>query len=338
VTTPGLEEPLDNPGQPTGLSLDAIVDECSWSDYEDTLGRWKQGHLIRDVPISWIAPPGVDPVTNMESPDQETGPVVIGEVFDAIVCSQTCDLGAGPPGDWHPMVLVAPLVNDLGIGSPSRRKLAAEGKLGYLVQVLRPGHDYEQPFATPAGPTETDGPTTAPRSTETRVSAGQRWYADLRLLVPISKALLIERVPAEGFVTEAESLAFGEILAQKFRRPALNEHLSEAVPKMVTDFVRSSGKAKQCFAKVEQIRLLVALGDRLNPERAQLLVLTSGGPLSEEERMGWSGLDAKVATLFKQQDIACAPLVHYDVARMSAELYRRTVPLRCDLIGHTRWP
>ncbi len=125
------------------------------------------------------------------------------------------------------------------------------------------------------------------------MSAGQRWYADLRLLVPISKALLIERVPAEGFVTEAESLAFGEILAQKFRRPALHEHLSEAVPKVVTDFVRSSGKAKQCFVKVEQVRLLVTLGDRLNPERAQLLVLTSGGQLSEEEQMGWSGLDAK---------------------------------------------
>lgn len=339
MTTSDLDHPLDDPDQPIGLSLDAIVDGCSWSDHKEALGRWKQGDLIRGVPITWIAPAGVDSVTNIESPDPDTGPVVTGEVFDAIVCSQTCDLGAGPPGDRHPMVLVAPLVQEDGIRSRAHRKLAAEAKLGYLVQVLPPSQDdCDQVFTEPGSPNPADGPTTHRRSVMESMPADQRWYADLRLLVPLSKALLVDRAPVNGFVTEAESLAFGEILAQKFRRPALHEDLSEAVPKVLTEFVRNSGKSKQCFAKVEQVRLLITHGDRLNPERAQLMVLTSGGSLSDDEQLAWSGLHAKVAPFFKAQGMGCGPLVHYDVARMSAEQYRRTVPIRCDLIGHARWP
>ena len=41
---------------------------------------------------------------------------------------------------------------------------------------------------------------------------------------------------------------------------------------------------------------------------------------------------------FQKHGITYSPLVHYDVTKMTAALYRNTVPVRCRYIGHTRWP
>lgn len=332
-----------------GFSVDGIVDGEGWPEHAEALSRWKQGHLLTDVPLTWIAPPGEDALTGLTQSEAETGPLWWKDTFDAIICSQTCDIGSGPPGGWHPTVLVAPLVHQDGLRSNSRRNLAAQGKLGYLVQVLPAQHEARQrliaavsngtgPGASDTAGTASDTVSLESLSTVTQTPRGHRWYADLRLLVPVSKALLLDRDPVEGFVNERESLAFSEQLAQKFRRPALHEALSEELPDVIEDFVRNTGSSKQCFAKVEQVRLLITEGDRLNPTRGQLLVLTAGGALSESEVELWAGLNKNAAAVFSRHGIAYAPVVHHDVSTVSVPVYRQAVPVRCSLLGPVRWP
>lgn len=340
-----------------GFSVDSVLAKVAWQEHEESLSRWRQGHLVAGLPLAWVAPAGLDPFTGLCT-DDAPGPVWPMGAFDAVICSQTCDLGASPPGDQHPWVLVAPLVHESGLGSNTRRNAAATGKLGYLVQVLPAGDDDRRLLITASGSrkaTAKAGAGAQPKAgggtpgagddaQQSRLNSvrdsppGFRWYADLRLLVPVSKALLLSREPVDGFVTEQESLSFGEVLAQKIRRPALDVSLSEKLPRLLTEFVRNSGAKRQCFAKVEQVRLHVLRGDRLNPGRAQLLVLTNSGALDEPEQEVWSALNAKADTMCKQHGLEYAPLVHYDVTRLTADLYRKSVPVRCDLLGHTRWP
>ena len=326
--------------------MDDLAGRAGWADHVDVLAQWKQGHLVSGLPLTWIAPPGVDPVTGLDLTEDSAGPVWAEESFDAIICSQTCDIGATPPGDQHPTVLVAPLVHESGLSSNSRRKLAADGKLGYLVQVLPADKTARQNLLAAATSQTVADPPSDPNPEPLALRGvratprGHRWFADLRLLVPISKGMLLDRQPLDGFTSEAESLAFGEILAQKFRRPATHEALSEALPEMLKSFIQSSagGANRQCFAKVEQVRLWILDGDRLNPQRAQLLVLTDKGALDQGEQDQWAGLNQKASELFRQHDIDYAPLVHWDVNAMPASVYRQTVPIRCPLLGHTRWP
>ncbi|MDQ4489346.1 hypothetical protein RBS60_03930 [Sinomonas sp. ASV486] len=296
---------------------DAI--DCIWGEHADALGRWNQGDLVLAVPVTWIIPPGIDPVTGAENPEEFELPA-----FDqnangsAIICSQTCDLGGTPPGNHHPFVLFAPLIQKSRIEGRANQKLAEQNKIGYLVRTLPP---YP---ATPSGERPTSG--------------DDMWFADLRLMFPASKALLLNREPLPGFDKEADRFRFAETIAQKFRRIALNPILSERVPEELRKFVMENGHTKQVFAKVEQVRLLIH-GDHLRPARASFFVLTDGVDLTDEERSVWTRFQQKVAKIMSSQGIMLAPMIHADVNSVSAAKYRETVPVRCDLLGGTvAWP
>jgi hypothetical protein len=303
------------------------VNTKTWPDGSDeALERWKQGDLVVDVRPLWLAALGQDRITGvLREGGDDPGPVFLAdEPMTAVICSQTCDIGAGPPGDQHPFVLVAPLFHESAL-SKSRVNLAEKKRLGYLVPVLPPDHE-DAP----------DG--TAPIRVGDVSPRGNRWFADLRLLMPLSKTILLTREPRPGFVTERESLEFGEILAQKFRRAALSEALSERLPEALTDYVKGHGATLPAFTKVEQIRLLILDGDRLHPTRAQLLVLTDGTRLDEDERQVWSGFQHRAAALFSRNGIVTGALIHDDVNVLSAAKYRASVPVRCDQIGIVAWP
>lgn len=345
-------------GEPAevAFSLQGLVDRIDWSGHLEALGKWKQTDVITGIPLTWIAPAGVDPVTALEAGfnDPDVGPVWIENTFDAVICSQTCDVGGGPPGDNHPTVLVAPLVHEDHLGTGKRRTDAAKGMLSHLVRILpadpearaaalaAAGEDQQRRAAKDLGIdpdqlTDEQIAALAPL-TLADIPRGHRWYADLRLLVPISKGLLVTREPLEGFFTEDDSLAFGEILAQKFRRPALHEALSEDLPKALEQYVQNGGTTHNPFAKVDQVRLHIIDGDRLNPVRGQLVVLTENSALTRDEQDAWADLNKSAAPVFSKHGITYAPLVHFDVSTMSAALYRKTVPVRCRHIGHTRRP
>ncbi len=283
----------------------------SWELYKEKLSRWKQGHLLTDLRITWLSPPGVDPITHVNNGTDQPAPAwhqnVRAEAF--IICSQTCDLGATPPGDAHPFVLVAPLITHSRIKGGGLAKLAQAGKVQYLFPTLSPD----------------------PKSPE------RAWLADLRLIMPLSKSLLLQREPIEGFACEADSLAFGETLAQKFRRAALHENLSEALPAALKDFVQSKIPRSSAFTKVEQVRLMVLDRDRLNPGRAQLYVYADD-ELNEDERAVWAQFTPIAARVLSVANIAFAGIAHTSANKQNAATYRQTVPVRCNLLGHTRYP
>ena len=338
------------------FSLQGLIDAIDWAPHLEALGRWKQTHVIRDVPLTWIVPAGIDPVTGIETDflEPEVGPLWLEDNFDAVVCSQTCDLGGRPPGDNHPTVLVAPLVHEDQLGSNKRRADAAKGILSHLVRIL-PADPGARAAALEAAaevqrfraakvlgiePWELaeDQLAALPPVTLADIPKGHRWYADIRLMVPISKGILLDREPLAGFLTEEDSLAFGEIIAQKFRRPALHEALSEELPKALEVYVQNAGANRNPFTKVDQVRLHILEGDRLNPARGRLVILTENSPLTPDEQAEWSDLNTSAAAVFAKHSITYAPLVHFDVTAMTAALYRNTVPVRCRYIGHTRWP
>jgi len=306
-----------------------------WSQHQALLAQWKQGDLVRDVPLTWLTAPAKDPVTGVVNDREGIRPVFDPSLqVTAIICTQTCDLGATPPGNLHPFVLLAPLVHESSIPTNADTKLARSGKIGYLVRTLPPPASETQMDKPEAdGMAKDTGQLPSPRSARQEV-----WFADLRLIFPVSKALLLSREPVHGFADEAASLAFAETLALKFRRAALNEVLSEALPQALRKFVQDNGHRNQAFAKVEQVRLLVLDGHRLSPARATLYVLTDGVTLVDEEREIWTRFQQSTETLFSRQGITLGPMVHADVSRLTAARYRETVPVRCDLLGTVHWP
>lgn len=318
-------------GRPSWASADGfspeMVNTRGWATTAITsLGSWKQGDLVVDLRPIWLANLGDDPVTSVTTEgDADPAAVLLSdEPLTAILCSQTCDIGATPPGDQHPFVLVAPIIHENSL-SRGRANLAANKKLGYLVPVLAPDYSFDSTGMSPHRVSDV-----CPR--------GERWFADLRLIFPVSKAMLSTREPRRGFVAESESLEFGEILAQKFRRAALSETLSEKLPEELRDYVRGRGADQPAFTKIEQVRLLVLDGNRLQPTRAQLLILTDGTRLSDDERAVWSDFQQRSAALCTANGMAPGPMLHDDVNVLSAAKYRASVPVRCDQIGTTTWP
>lgn len=347
---------LEGENTDTPFSLQGLIDSIDWSPHREALDKWKQTDLISGIPLTWIAPPGVDPVTGVDPglTDPTVGPLWLEDTFDAIICSQTCDLGAGPPGDNHPTVLVAPLIHEDHLGSNKRRTDAGRGILSHLVRVLPADLNARADALEAAARDKRDRAARVlgvqpdklteeqvaelPPCTVSDIPRGHRWYVDLRILVPISKGLLLSREPVGGFLTEDESLSFGEVLAQKFRRPALHEALSEELPKVLETYVQNAGHSTNPFAKVDEVRLNIMAGDRLNPVRGQLVIITENGALTPVEQAAWTDLNKSASQLFAKHGITFVPLVHFDISHMTAALYRKTVPVRCRYLGYARRP
>lgn len=302
-----------DPGDPGGaefhcLSIDEMVLDIDWSPHLAQLGRWRQGHLVVDVPAMWVAPVGPDPFTGYEV-DAATGQAMFDPTGRTwIITSQTCDLGGTAPGDRHPFIHLAPLVHS-SVLDKNRVRLAIERKAGDLIPVL-------SPFG---------GTTPKPE-----------WFADLRLQVPVSKAILLTRDPIEGFSAEDQYLEFGTTLGYKVSRPALDAALSEEVPRILDQYVKDNGARKQCFAKVEQVRILIT-PQRLEPAAVTFYILTNGVGLTPDEREVWDRFQAKVSTALKDSGVVVSASVHCDVSEISALVYRTAVPVYCEQLNALRF-
>ena len=298
----------DEDSPDVGLSIDALKpDKDGWAAHADSLSLWELGHVVTGIPLGWMGPADRDPFTGVPGNGTEDA-ISLASTFDGLICSQTCDLGGVPPGDKHPFVLIAPLVALAGVATPEDRRLASEGRLGYLVPVPRPDLGQDAP----------------------------NQYADLRMLVPVSKALLVARQPVGG-LDGADAVGLSETLAEKFRRPALSDVLSEKLPAHLDKFIKAKGRSQQCFAKTEQVRLVVREGTRLEPKTVQILILTTI-ELQDDERVMWTQVSEKLSQLFGTDGITAMPLIISTVTALDAKTYRDSVPVRTDLLGHRRWP
>ncbi len=266
------------------------------------IDKWKQGDLIRGLSLAWVTREisGKYPV-----PEWKEFPYT---TVDVIICSQTCDIALEKSGASHPFILVAPLVEKGAISDKGTAKRAEEGNGSYLFPVSSP--------ADVAG----------------------TWFADLRLIFPISKEVLIDRTPIEGISDPRNSLIFAERIAHKFRRPALSEALSEKIPESLNDFANGNKPGRAAFANVEEVRIRL-VGDRLKPSSAGLMVMEAIR-IPEEEREYWQRFDRVVKGALKAEGIEHQPVVFVMPGETVASiaLYQQSVPLiNCDRFPVRYW-
>jgi len=165
------------------------------------LNDWRQGDLVRGTPLFWAAPlddeltglcvddpgDGALPVVRWDGtaavggdePAVAEGMHASGTPLWGIITSQTCDVAATGPGQRHPTVQVSPL-----------RELSAEFNPGRVTEIRR-GSNVDLVYV-PNVPTPGE------------------WAADLRISLPISKAVLLVRERVHGFRDAREAIEFGD--------------------------------------------------------------------------------------------------------------------------------
>jgi hypothetical protein len=220
----------------------------------------------------------------------------------AVITSQTCDIGATGQGRLHPTVQVCPLVLLTGRYSGERIAEINLGKVGYLAPITAPPE---------------------PGS----------WAADLRISLPVSKAVLVAQTRTSCFAQEVETLMFAERVASRILRPALHDAISDGLVTGLRQEIKASQKADQWPDKIEQFRLCVHQGDRLEPKRVQVYVVAIE-PLTLLERQplrAWRKRENK--RLMKMAGIELNPMRFIDLSRMTAMEHRSSCPLHVPELG-----
>ena len=271
------------------------------------LDDWKQGDCIKDVPVSWLVNPGdsVTPMSISGSVPSFHSEEVIAEY--AIVCSQTCDIAGEFTGGKHPYVLLAPVTPIVSITDSNLKKSALAGKTAYLFPIPQ----------------------------NSNFAGGDQYLVDLRSVFTVSKAFLSISKRIDGVLDESQSFQFAEFFAAKFRRVSLAEKLSDHLTDSVKAMLDGIDKAHR--KKLEQIRVLITGGDRLNPNGVIIYVIHVE-PLEESEMSEWEAWKTLIAPIFEKRGLLIGSLVFDDPVHMSAETYRNTVPLsRIELNGKRFW-
>lgn len=293
----------------------------------DGLAEWRQGDLLRGVGLFWAGTEDDDELTGLAVPPSagQQWPVVAWDGQPAaeenpappsveptgglelvpewsIITSQTCDIAAAGPGARHPVVQVSPLVNLDGV-DPSK------------VTAIRRHANVD---LTPVP----------------KVPGGGTWAADLRISLPVSKAVLLRQDRSHGFYDSAEALAFAERVAAKYRRPALHDELTGEFITGLSKAVTQGKKAGQPWTdSIEQLRLLVTAGDKLSPKSVAVLAIMLE-PLSLEERrplQAWRNVERK--RLLKASDITLDPIRFRTLDTVSVRDYRASDWLRITELG-----
>ncbi|RZS91147.1 hypothetical protein EV189_0381 [Motilibacter rhizosphaerae] len=299
-----MTEPAPDP--PGDLSVDDYG--RSWTDDEAALlGRWSQGDLLDGPHLAWAEP----------STDAYVAPVLVDTTAEAAdralrnwqvsrsdipfrwaaITSQTCDIGAAPPGSRHPFVQVSPVISLEGWSENSITTIKKHGRVDLVALTAPP-------------------------------SPGD-WAVDLRVSLPVTKEALLAGVPRPGFATENDALAFAERIAVKFYRPALHSSLSEKLPDSLAAHMRSVRKQKpEWWQKLDEIRVRVLDGTRLRPMRVQL-IFVERVPLDAEEREVWRSW----AKAFGKEMASTAgsemdPVLFQTLDELPSRLYVESVPVR----------
>lgn len=299
------------------------------------LNNWRQGDLVPGVGLFWAGTDDDDPITGLSVPPSggHHWPVVPWDGLSAeadsddsqlsnpsgtggypqesagwagswsIITSQTCDVVATGPGQRHPTVQVCPLLplhDHLDKG-----QIAEIGKGSRVDLITVPG-----------------------------VPGGGEWAADLRISVPVSKAVLLRQEPVRGFTSEEGSQQFAERVAAKYRRPALHDEISDGLVSGLRALVAKARADEAPWPdSIEQFRLLVLDGDQLTPRSVRVLTIllrpgmaaADSAPLRE-----WRNRETK---RLRRHDIMLAPLDFVAVNEMTVIDYRASDPLRVPELG-----
>jgi hypothetical protein len=238
-----------------------------------------------------------DPDEVEEGEDQSPAPPPARYDY-GIITSQTCDIAATGPGARHPTVQVSPLIWLDSLGE--RADMVRRGATVDMIVV---------PNVRPAG----------------------EWAADLRISIPVSKGVLLDRGRRRGFKNAESELAFAEAIALKYWRPALHDAVEGLLVRSLDSFIRGERvRGVQWVDSVEQFRIMVNRGTRLQPSEVTILVLTIGEGLAPHERdplRKWRVNNRKGFSNACDGADLC-PIRFERVEQISLADYRNSVPLR----------
>lgn len=289
------------------MSVDDFLPEAWPPVVAGAMEVWRQGDLVAGTAGAWMAPGGIrDDVLEEDIPG-EVGQLtpMTGDISDTgylAVTSQTCDIAISGPGQRHPFIQVSP-VRDIGaVFAATKIQQAKDGQLVEYVYLTNPP------------------------------VAGEDWAVDLRISVPASKAILAGVTPQRGFLTPEDELTFSERVAGKLRRPALPDVIARDVVVSLTKLVEVERHKSDWCAELEQLRVEILKGSRLQPQRLRIVAITETRftpdmrrPLRDE----WKALRRKL----KNAGIEQAPIIFRTLDEVKVALYRNSIPINISALG-----
>lgn len=281
------------------------------------LAAWKQGDIIcaeggtaAQLPLSWLRPPVDRAIASTPTTSQTCKPHYnSAHLARFVVASQTCDLLGEGTGARHPFALAAPLFSSASI-SRSDWKLAEQLRVPYRIPST-----YRPP----------DGSRTP-------------WFVDLRVLLPISKGVLLAHQSGGPAFDAYGLMRFSAGLAHKFSRAAVDNDLIDILPRALDAHVMSKGPTDEVFVNTEEVRLLVDRGSWVTPgSRARVLILVKKSVL-KSARETWTGWEETARKDLKKHNINLGPTTVTTARRLKSHTYRQTSALRVSALGTLVWP
>jgi|GEM_PF-2768224 len=264
------------------------------------LDKWEQGDILQEVPVTWLSPAGHDGVLDLPNPLPAKGfPHSTPELSFAIVCSQTCDIAGAGPGVRHPFILIAPVINEENVPA-SLLNRARLNKLGYLFPLPPKNNEFG------------DG----------------EWFAELRHVMSVSKALLNQSNYAGDFLAEETKIKFGRKLAQKLNRPALGDAFDNFVSPSLEKFIASAIDASvESYKNIDQVRVSILSGTRTQPLVIQFILIEKVGvPVPNSERLEWQRWEQEAMLSPKNtSNLVIAPARFVQPNSLDVTEYRQTI-------------
>lgn len=320
----GQDRRGQRPGPRPGSGLDAVFVRRALTDLRRELDPWRTGYLVGGLQLFWAGPPGADPLTGLDAdaPGGDRWPVLAWDGLRAtaddqdvrddapdprdsewgVITSQTCDVMAVGPGARHPTVQVSPL-----------RRLTDAHDPGEIARIAR--HEMIDYHHVTNPPSDDD------------------WAVDLRISLPVSKAVLLGQEPRSAFRTGQQEHDFSERVAAKVRRPSLHDEVSTTFVDKLRDLVKTARKARHEWPeRVEQFRFLVLEGERLLPKKAELLVVLKEDLSAEDRQPLRTAVEAERKRLLTHA-IVLTGATFTTLESMRVDAYRRSDPLYVPELG-----
>jgi hypothetical protein len=163
---------------------------------------------------------------------------------------------------------------------------------------------------------------------------GEEWAADLRISLPVSKAVLVNQQPIEAFRNSLKAYEFSERIAAKIRRPAVHDAVVELARNIDALIKRQRSGGAQWVDRVEQIRARARSGTLLQPASLELIVITIDDPLTPEDKEPlrmWRSSEQGAFRL--KTGGTLIPLRFILLDKIKIQDYRESVPLILPELG-----
>ena len=318
----GVQGPRDEPA-PSATQLFGPSVEQDKSVVRK-LNKWSQGCLVPGLRLLWGSPDGDDPIVGETADGSEPNSWWVSEYDEpascehpgdssgrrlGIITSQSCDIVLTGVGAEHAVVQVSPVVRAED-HFPNKIAEIRRQMIGYLVLLDN----------VPSSPEGAYDP-------EREELADGTWVADLRISLPVSKAVLLGTKARSAFRELQRAIEFGEVCAAKIRRPSWHEELAETFPREINKTIETSRKERDeaWLGPVEQVRLQLLEGSKLEPVKvAPLIIFDSDFPPEYRER--WIEVLGEAGRkITKSIEVVTAKV--FDLNKMPVKDYRESSPL-----------